>query len=76
MVVFSPSATRAARSGRATAFAQLLRLPRWLAARLLLWRRRHCERTLIASLDHRALRDIGLTRLDVEREYRKPFWRE
>jgi len=70
------SAARGAWQGRSMALARLLRLPGLLVATLLLWRRRVCERALIAAFDDRALRDIGLSRLDVEREYRKPFWRE
>ena len=31
---------------------------------------------LLVRLDHHMLRDIGLTRADVERELMKPFWRE
>lgn len=33
------------------------------------------EREHLASFDDRMLQDIGLSRADVEREYRKPFWR-
>lgn len=76
MAALPVSATRGARRGRPAALARLLRLPCRLVARLLLWRRRVCERALIAAFDDRTLRDIGLTRLDVEREYRKPFWRD
>jgi uncharacterized protein YjiS (DUF1127 family) len=39
------------------------------------WRERIRERHLLASLDDRALRDIRLSRYDVERDTRKPFWR-
>jgi uncharacterized protein YjiS (DUF1127 family) len=39
------------------------------------WRTRARERAELAALDDRVLRDIGLTRSDVYREYRKPFWR-
>ena len=46
----------------------LNRLARWQAVRL--------EREHLASFDDRMLQDIGLTRADVEREYRKPFWRD
>lgn len=40
-----------------------------LAAYLRYQSRRH-----LAELDDRALKDIGLTRLDVVRETDKPFW--
>lgn len=44
-------------------------------ARLLTWRARASQRQGLAELDDKSLRDIGLTRSDVEREVRKPFWR-
>ena len=40
----------------------------------LLWFTRRRERRDLASLNARMLSDVGLTRADVEREYRKPFW--
>ena len=39
------------------------------------WRERARQRHALARLDDRMLRDIGLSRADVYREYRKPFWR-
>jgi len=39
------------------------------------WRRRAGSRRELAALCDRALRDIGVTRYDVEREASKPFWR-
>ena len=42
---------------------------------LRLWSVLGRQRRHLASLDDRMLRDIGLTRADVEREYGKPFWR-
>jgi MFS family permease len=39
------------------------------------WIARAGERRDLARLDDRMLRDIGITRLDVLRERRKPFWR-
>ena len=38
------------------------------------WRSRAAERRVLGSLDDRMLRDVGLSRADVERELRKPFW--
>lgn len=32
------------------------------------------QRRALGQLDDRMLRDIGLTRLDVEQEITKPFW--
>lgn len=38
------------------------------------WRKRAAGRSMLASLDDCMLRDIGLTRADVQRELTKPFW--
>ena len=38
------------------------------------WLRHRAERLSLARLDDRTLRDVGLTRADVEREYERPFW--
>ena len=40
------------------------------------WRARRRERHVFAHLDERGLRDVGLSRWDVERELRKPFWHD
>ena len=42
---------------------------------VLLWYAHRRQRWHLASLDDRMLRDIALTRADIEREIRKPFWR-
>ena len=39
------------------------------------WRDRRRQRHALMRLDDRLLRDIGLSRADVEREASKPFWR-
>jgi uncharacterized protein YjiS (DUF1127 family) len=39
------------------------------------WRRRDRDRQAFAHLDHRELRDMGLSRWEVETELAKPFWR-
>lgn len=39
------------------------------------WWQRSRDRDLLKRLDARQLRDIGLTRDEVEREMAKPFWR-
>lgn len=49
-------------------------LLRRVLERLMLWQSRAAERTALAELDERLLRDMGLSRRDVERESRKPFW--
>jgi uncharacterized protein YjiS (DUF1127 family) len=41
---------------------------------LLLWHDRAAERHALRNLDDLALKDMGLSRADVEREARKPFW--
>ena len=39
------------------------------------WRERSRQRRALLRLDDRMLRDIGLSRADVEGEVSKPFWR-
>lgn len=39
------------------------------------WRERSRQRRHLAGLDHHMLRDIGLSRADVDQEVSKPFWR-
>ena len=41
---------------------------------LLLWEERSSQRRALYCLDDRALTDMGLSRADVEHEWRKPFW--
>ncbi len=41
---------------------------------LLTWQRRASECSHLAELDDRAYKDMGITRADVWRETRKPFW--
>ena len=40
------------------------------------WRRRSQDRDAIAQLDHRTLRDLGLTESQARFEANKPFWRD
>jgi uncharacterized protein YjiS (DUF1127 family) len=42
---------------------------------LRLWRRRYRERHAFPVLDEREMRDLRLTRWEIERELAKPFWR-
>lgn len=39
------------------------------------WRARADERHVLRSLDDRMLKDVGISRADVERELHRPFWR-
>lgn len=48
---------------------------RRLLDRLRALRRRARGRALLARLDERMLRDIGVRREDAQREADKPFWR-
>lgn len=47
----------------------------WVLDILLTWQERARERRRLLMLDDRLLRDIGLSRADVEREAALPFWR-
>lgn len=49
------------------------RLDQWWA-RLQRWRQLRRERLQLRELNEHSLRDIGLTRMDVEHESRRRFW--
>jgi len=46
----------------------------WLLARLRRWHRLARQRRQLAVLDEHALKDLGLSRADVEAEISRPFW--
>ena len=46
-----------------------------LVDRLLEWQERNRSRILLGRLDDRMLRDMGVSRADVDYEVAKPFWR-
>jgi uncharacterized protein YjiS (DUF1127 family) len=46
-----------------------------LLATVAVWRERARQRRALATMDDYLLRDIGLTRADVDHEAGKPFWR-
>ena len=46
-----------------------------LLRRLDTWLERRRQRSLLARLSDRELRDIGVSRYDALSEWRKPFWR-
>jgi uncharacterized protein YjiS (DUF1127 family) len=50
------------------------RLFPYLLGRFMGWRERARGRHLLLQLDDRMLRDVGLSRSDVDREYAKHFW--
>jgi uncharacterized protein YjiS (DUF1127 family) len=47
-----------------------------LAERIARWRERARGRALLAAMDERMLKDIGLSRAEAWREANTPFWRE
>lgn len=47
-----------------------------LTAALEAWTERRRQRLTLQGLSDHALKDIGLSRSDAEREARKPFWRD
>lgn len=49
--------------------------PAALIRTLLLWQERATQRHHMAGLDDRTLKDIGLSRADIEAEASKAFWR-
>jgi uncharacterized protein YjiS (DUF1127 family) len=70
------------RTSRATLAGVSTRSQPWLASKaaravdlVLAWQERARQRRHLRSLDNHMLRDIGLSRADVEGEAGKPFWR-
>jgi uncharacterized protein YjiS (DUF1127 family) len=70
------------RTSHATLAGGAARSRPWLASRIgravdlvLSWHERARQRRHLRSLDNYMLRDIGLSRADVEGEAGKPFWR-
>ncbi|MNE59633.1 hypothetical protein D3C80_1547430 [compost metagenome] len=47
-----------------------------LLDKLTRWHQLYRERTLLASLSDEALKDIGLSRADVEQESERHFWED
>ena len=52
-------------------------LPPLVAGLMLIarWIERSRQRRALAALDDHVLRDIGITRVEAEREAQKPFWK-
>jgi uncharacterized protein YjiS (DUF1127 family) len=62
----------ATRGSRSTSFGEILTR---VMDTVLTWQQREFDRAALASMSDRVLKDVGLTRADIEREWRKPFWR-
>ena len=69
------------RTSRATLAGLTVRSRPWVVSRVgrivdlvLTWHERARQRRHLRSLDNYMLRDIGLSRADVEGEAGKPFW--
>lgn len=52
----------------------LAHLPTRLLETLSVWNSRIRQRKHLGELDSRLLKDMGLSRADVHKEMRKPFW--
>jgi uncharacterized protein YjiS (DUF1127 family) len=73
----SPRATRAVQTVPAkSTLTALFNGARHVLRVWSMWEECAAGRHALARLDDHMLRDIGLTRADVERELIKPFWRE
>ncbi len=75
-VVQMPLRGATARGGERAPSRRLWRFAGRAVATVREWRRRGRERALLAQLDERMLRDIGLSRAEAEYMINKPFWRE
>jgi uncharacterized protein YjiS (DUF1127 family) len=67
---------KAAHSAQAAAGLRYLTGATWqqLLDQLQIWRQRHSERRYLLTLDEHMLKDIGLTRADIQQEAAKHFW--
>ncbi|MDD3444068.1 MAG: DUF1127 domain-containing protein [Zavarzinia sp.] len=71
----SPALPNAAAAAKTTGRASVWMLAARVLTVLLTWQRRAMERQSLRAMDDRMLRDIGLSRADLEGEATKPFWR-
>jgi uncharacterized protein YjiS (DUF1127 family) len=65
----------ASTSTASTRVAAFLLAARRMAHMVWVWHSRAESRRTLSMLSDHVLRDIGLTRADVDREVMKPFWR-
>ena len=75
MIAPTHAATHASRAVHA-GWRRLARAIVAAAQTLYTWQVRSRTRRQLMELDHRLLRDMGLSRYDALFEGRKPFWRE
>ena len=68
-------APRACRVCGPVAWAWLNHCVGWVLRTVSVWQKRRRYRAYLAIMDERDLRDIGLCRLDAEREANRPFWK-
>jgi uncharacterized protein YjiS (DUF1127 family) len=69
------AAARRATAGAISPFAVARRALSASFERLLLWQDRATQRHHLSMAEDPMLEDIGLTRAEVAREIKKPFWR-
>lgn len=75
MSIRSSHATLAADVGRASRPAHGASWFRHVAHLAAVWHARAHQRWQLRTLDERMLKDVGLSRADVDAEATKPFWR-
>ena len=62
------------KGGGFRALVRAKKIPALVLETLARWQRRSETRHRMRQLDDHMLADVGLTRADLEREVRKPFW--
>lgn len=75
--ILETSRTRSSPGSRfgAALLGTLLALPLFALQLIVFWLDLARQRRALARLDDRLLKDIGVSRADVEQEVAKPFWR-
>ena len=74
VLAFAPYPARLTVLGQITASGR--RCWDYTRARIAEWRRRARSRSELRTFGNRELLDIGITRLDAEKEAMKPFWQQ